>query len=214
MSLSTLKGIMKAFWGSGDSDYDFVRMDDATYALTVMEYEHHKIHNGDSFKIDLIDLTFTKNGEMGVIFTTSPTAKQMHVIPLISITDKSTFDILEGPTIDVGNYPTNFYTPINRNRNSANASLVSSVRAAPNANEVSLVLDGNTTPISADGINIHSEVIGGAKNKSASEGVRGLAEYILKAGTTYYFRVVGDNSGTGGLGFSMELSWYENIPNH
>ena len=178
-------------------------------ALIGVELPHHEIHEGNSFKVDLVDLTFAKNGEIGILFTTPNTTKHLHIVPLISVTDKSTFDILEAPTIDVGNYPTNFYEPINRNRNSATASIVSSVRAVPVVNQVSLILDGDTTPVTADGTAIHTEVIGGAKNKSVGEGIRDVSEYVLKANTTYYLRIVGDNTGTGALGISMHLSWYE-----
>jgi hypothetical protein len=183
--------------------------DGLTTAAKVISYAHHEIHSGSAYCVHVVDLTFAKNGEMGILFTTPDTLKHIHMTPLISVSDKSTFDILEGPTLDVANYPTTFYTPTNRNRNSSKTSVVSSVRAAPVVNQVSLVLDGDTTPVSADGLNIHTEVIGGAKNKTAGEGSRDVSEYILKQNTTYYFRIVGDNTGSGALGLSMEITWYE-----
>jgi hypothetical protein len=200
-------GLLKALISATDSRD--VRADASTHSLQTISYGHHEIHSGSSFSVHLFDLTFAKNGEMGILFTVPNTTKWIHVIPLVEVADKSSFEILEAPTLDVGNYPTTFYEPINRNRNSTNDSVVSSVRAAPVVNQVSLILDGDTTPVSADGTVIHGEVIGGAKNKTAGGGVRDIAEYILDQGVTYYFRVVGDNTGTGALGLSMELSWYE-----
>ncbi|MCP4178092.1 MAG: hypothetical protein GY756_10020 [bacterium] len=157
----------------------------------------------------LVDLTFSKDGEMGILFTTPPGLKWLHLVYQVNVADKSTFDILENPTIDVGEYPTTFYTPLNRNRNSSKVSIVSSVRATPNVNEVSLIVDGDGSPVSANGLVLHTEILGGKKGKTASDGHSHTDEYILKANTTYYFRVIGDNTGSGNLQFSMELIWYE-----
>ena len=184
-------------------------VDASTNTLQTIAYEHHEIHSGSTFCVHLADNIVAKNTEMGVLFTTPAGTKWLHLVYQVSMADKAIFDILEAPTIDTGNYPTTFYTPINRNRNSLTESIVSSVRAAPVVNQVSLILDGNTSPISADGTLIHTEIIGGAKNKSATDGHSHADEYILKANTTYYFRVVGDNTGAGNLQFSMELIWYE-----
>ena len=211
--MSSWKNLV-ARWGSGAGETDDVRIDASTNTLNTIEYEHHEIHSGSMYAVHLKDLTFAKDGEMGVIFTTPDTTKWLHAVALVQITDKSSFDILEAPTIDVGNYPTNFYVPINRNRNSGNTSAALSVRAAPNANEVSLVLDGDASPVSADGTVIHTEVIGGAKNRASGEGVRSTSEYILKQDTTYYYRITGDNTGTGALGLSIELIWYEHTDKH
>jgi hypothetical protein len=198
-----LKGLIS------DTESRVARIDPSTGSLQIVEYAHHEIHGGSTYAVHLADATFAKDGEVGVIFTTPAGAKWFHLVYSVEVSDKSIFDILEGPTVDVGNYPTTFYAPRNRNRNSANESTALSVRAAPAANEVSLILDGDTTPVSADGLVLHSEVIGGAKNKSGSDGHSHGDEYILKADTTYYFRVVGDNTGSGDLGLSIEIIWYE-----
>ncbi|MCP3924920.1 MAG: hypothetical protein GY714_20265 [Desulfobacterales bacterium] len=201
-------------WGSGDGETDEARIDASTNSLQTVDYAHHEIHGGSTFCVHLVDLTFAKNGEMGVLFTTPDTTKYLHLVYQIDVADKSTFDILEAPTIDVANYPTTFYEPRNRNRNSDNESIVSSVRGTPAVNEVSLVLDGDTTPVSGDGTVLHTEILGGKKGKTASDGHAHTDEYILKANTTYYFRVVGDNTGSGNLQFSMELIWYEHTDKH
>jgi hypothetical protein len=185
------------------------KIDDSTHSLQIVDYAHHEIHSGSTFAIHLADATFAKAGEMGVLFKTPAGTKWFHLVYAIDVATKSIFDILEAPTVDTGNYPTTFYVPRNRNRNSDKISTAISVRGTPAANEVGLILDGDTTPISADGLVLHTEVIGGAKNKTASSGHSHDDEYILKADTVYYFRVKGDDTGTADLQLSMELIWYE-----
>ncbi len=175
-------------------------IDDSTHSLQVIDYAHHEIHSGSTYAIHLADLTFKKNGEMGVLFKTPAGDKWFHMVYSVEVACKSTFDILEAPTVDVANYPTTFYVPRNRNRNSIKESTAISVRAVPAVNEVGLILDGDTTPITADGLVLHTEIIGGAKKgKTASDGHSHDDEYILKADTVYYFRVVGDNTGDNNL---------------
>ncbi len=184
-------------------------IDDSTHSLQIVDYAHHEIHSGSTFAVHLADNTFAKNGEMGVIFKTPAGAKWFHCVYAVDVAAKSYFDILEAPTVDTGNYPTTFYAPRNRNRNSIKESTAISVRGVPAANEVGLILDGDTTPISADGLVLHTEIIGGKRNKTASDGHSHDDEYILKADTVYYFRVVGDNTGDPNLQISMEIIWYE-----
>ncbi len=192
-----------------DNEDRLVRLDASTHSIRTITYGHHEIHAGSSYSVHLVDLLFQKDEEVGVIFTTPNTEKWLHVVPIIDVEAKSTFDILEAPTVNVAAYPTNFIEPHNRNRNSAKTSQVSSVRAAPVKGEVSLVVGGDASPVSADGLVLHTEILGGKKKKTAGDGVRDTSEYILKQNTTYYFRVLGDNTGDNDLGFSMELTWYE-----
>ena len=184
-------------------------VDSSTNTLQNIPYTHHEIHSGSTFCVHLAELTMDKDGEMGVLFTCPVGSKWLHLVYQVNMADKATFDILENPDIDIEEYPTNFYTPRNRNRNSDKESIVSSVRLTPVVNQVSLVLDGDDSPVDGDGVVLHTEVIGGKKGKTSSDGHSHSDEYILKAGSTYYFRVKGDDTGAGSLQFSMELIWYE-----
>ncbi len=176
--------------------------------LVTVADAHHHIHESELFTVHVNDLTFQNGGEIGILLTTPDTVDLLHMTAVVAVDAKSMFDILEAPTIDAGNYPAQFTTPINRQRNSAEVATVWSVRAVPVINEVSILLDGDTTPVSADGLAIHHEVIGGGKNKGFGEGVRSRAEHVLMADTTYYFRIKGDGTGSNNLGVSMELNWY------
>ena len=185
-------------------------IDNSTNAVNTIDYAHHEVHAGSTFCIHLADNAVGKATEMGCLFTTPAGAKWFHCVYSVSMGAKAVFDILEAPTVDVTPDLTNFYTPRNRNRNSDKVSTASSVRVTPVANQATLILDGDATPISADGTVLHTEVIGGAKKgKTASDGHTHEDEYILKADTTYYFRVKGDDTGDNNLQMSMEVIWYE-----
>jgi len=204
----------KTIWGKiSDSVARPVRIDASTHSIQVIDYAHHEIHSGSTFCVHLADNAVSKATEMGCLFTTPSGAKWFHCVYSVDMGSKATFDILEAPTIDVDPDLTNFYIPRNRNRNSDKISTALSVRATPAANQVTLILDGDASPISADGTVLHTEIIGGAKKgKTASDGHTHADEYILKADTTYYFRVKGDGSGDDNLQMSMELIWYEHTP--
>ena len=196
--------------GYNGTNYHPIRIDTSTRSIQTIEYEHHEIHSGSTFCVHLADNQVAKDTEMGILFTTPAGTKWFHLVYSVDMAARAVFDILEAPTIDVDPDLTNFYTPINRNRNSDNESTASSVRATPVANQVTLILDGDASPISADGTVIHTEILGGAKKgKTAADGHSHTDEYILKAGTTYYLRVKGDNTGDANLQMSMEAIWYE-----
>ncbi len=199
-------------WGSGAGEFDDVRIDASTNSLQIVDYAHHEIHSGSTFCVHLADTAVGKSTEMGCLFKTPASTKWFHLVYSVDMGAKATFDILEGPTIDVDPDLTNFYTPRNRNRNLAatKVSTALSIRATPVANQVTLILDGDASPISADGSVLHTEVIGGAKKgKTASDGHTHDDEYILLADTVYYFRITGDGTGDDNLQMSMELIWYE-----
>ena len=190
-------------------------IDSSTNALEIIDYAHHEVHSGSTFCVHLADNMVGKNTEMGCIFKTPAGTKWLHCVYSVDMGAKTIFDILEAPTIDVTPDLTNFYEPRNRNRNSIKESTILSVRATPVANQATLILDGDDSPISADGTVLHTEVIGGAKKgKTASDGHTHDDEYILKADTVYYFRVKGDGSGDDNLQFSMEIIWYEHTDNN
>jgi len=197
------------FGYTGES-YRYPRLDPTTFALKTVTHPHGEIHQGDAFAIHIIEPDFDKASEIGILFKTSDTVSWCHIVPLVGCGAASIFDILEAPTLDAGNYPTTFYTPDNRNRNSNNLSTVSSVQAVPVANKVSLKGKGDTTPISADGKNIHTEIIGVGK-KGEGIAVRDTDEYVLKQNTVYYFRLKGTAYGADDTVATMEITWYELI---
>jgi len=192
---------------TGDS-YQYPRLDPATFSLETITHPHTEIHKGAAFSVHIIEADFDKVSEIGVLFKTPNTKNWGHIIPLIGCGAAAIFDILEAPTIDTGNYPTTFYTPINRNRNSNIGSTVLSVRAVPVVNQVSLKGKADVTPITADGLVLHTEIIGVGK-KGEGIGLRDTDEYILKQNTIYYFRLKGTAFGADDTVAAVELTWYD-----
>lgn len=183
--------------------------DAATSALATTTYPHHEIHSGSAFAVHHYELDFDKASEIGVLFTTANTTRWVHVVALVGVGTKALFEILQAPTIDVANYPVAFYAPRNRNQNSATTSGVLSVRAAPVVNQVSLKRKADAAPITADGVCLHAEAFGAKKGKTMMSGIRDDEEYVLLQDTTYYFRILGNNTGDDDVAASMEITWYE-----
>lgn len=183
-------------------------IDPITAAREIVEHPHHEIHAGSAFSIHIDEADFDKSSEIGILFTTPNTAEWCHLVPIIDCGTIARFQILRGPTLDTENYPTTFYVPRNRNENSEHPSAVLDVRAVPVVNSASLKLKADTTPISADGFVVHTEIVGTGK-KGGGVGSRQTDEYVLKQNTTYYFRLLGLGTGSDNSVASMEITWYE-----
>ncbi len=194
--------------GYTGTSFQLARLDKSAFALKVVSHAESEVHEGHSFKVDIYEADFDKTSEIGILFTTPNTANRFHVVPLVFASSAAVFHILETPVIDVGNYPTTFYAPVNRNRNSSQASTVRSIRAAPVVNRVSLKLKADTTPITGDGTVLHAEVIGAGK-KGGGGGMRDTDEYILKQNTNYYFRLKGTANGADNSVASLHVNWFE-----
>ena len=196
--------------GYTGSTFQFAIIDPTSFAAIGIDYAHYRIHEGNSFSISHYEADFDKAENFGVLLTTPNTLNRIHMFPIVYAGAASLFEICEAPTLNTGNYPTVFATPINRDRNSSTVSTVLSVRAAPVVNRVSLKRPIDATPVTADGTIIHAEMIGSSKQGGGSGG-RDNNEYILKQNTTYYFRLSGSAGGADNSVGSIILSWYEHI---
>ena len=196
--------------GYTGSTFQFTMLDPSSFAAIGIDLAHHRIHEENSFSISHYEADFDKAENFGVLLTTPNTLNRIHMFPIVYAGSASLFEICEAPTLDIGNYPTVFAAPINRERNSSNTSLVRSVQAASVVNQVSLKRPADTAPVTGDGTVIHAEMIGSSKQGGGSGG-RDNNEYILKQNTTYYFRLSGSVGGADNSVGSIILSWYENI---
>ena len=195
-------------FGYTGASYQYPRLDPVSFALETIDYSHKEIHAGSAFSICHYEADFDKSENFGILFTTPNTAKYIHMYPIVYSSAAALFEICQAPTLNTGNYPVVFSTPINRNGNPSSTSGILSVEATPVVNSVSLKRPVDSAPVSADGTIIHAEMIGGSKQAGGSGG-RDANERILIRNTTYYFRLSGTAGGADGAVASLILSWYE-----
>ncbi len=196
---------VKGYTGTSNQ---YPRIDPSTFAIETIDYAHHEIHAGSFYCIHHYEADFDKDENFGILFTTPDNTKWLHMFSIVWSGAAALFEILETPTIDTGNYPTVFSTPINRNRNSDNTSGILSVRGTPVVNQASLKRPADTAPVTGDGTVIHAEMLGSSKQGGGGGG-RDNNEYMLKQGTTYYFRLSGTAGGADNSVASILLNFYE-----
>lgn len=186
----------------GDTGYNLkVSLDQTestTNSVQVINYDHAELHDGRAFHCGAIDDDLDAGDTLVIAFKTPNTIRWSHLIPEISNTSGSLYELLEAPTIDVGTGTVG--NILNRNRNSLNASGMLSVAGV--ANQFTI----NPT-MSDDGLVIDSDLISAGKEK-ISGASRGEHEWLLKQNTLYALRVTGqaDNGKC-----SINLNWYEHI---
>ena len=174
-----------------------------------IEYEHHEIHDGDSFTVH-VDNTCTNTGEMTVLaFNTANTNTLVHLVASGTASAAATFQIIETPSIDVDE-ATGQFTPYNRYRSSTNASGVLSIKTVPVVSEVSYYyeIQAATANITKT-IALWTEVLGAVGNPTTKSGggTRGQNEFIL-AKNTQYCVIMMSNDDNDNI-HHMTLSWYE-----
>jgi len=189
------------------TEIDQIHTDEATNALTVINYDHHEVHGGSSF-VCSYNNDCTNTNEMTVIaFNTADSNKWVHVIAEASATAAAYFAVYENPSIDNGEGTT--LTIYNRDRNSSKTSTVSTIEATPTTGSATSFNEAQ-----AAGANITTTTelirryIGSGERINASGGdTRGSAEFILAGNTQYAFMVVSttDDDNTHGI----VLDWYE-----
>jgi hypothetical protein len=167
--------------GSAGSD---LTVDSITGALAVIQTEHYEVHQGHMFKVDTSDDDLDNTETLSVYLKTPDTTARIHMFYSVYSSGAATFELLEGPTVTSGTGSQ--LTIYNRERNSATASTVWDNTGTPVVNKASL----NVTT-TADGTQLHHEMLGSGKNKLAGD-TRDANEWILKQNTKYVFRVTGD----------------------
>ena len=184
-------------------------IDSITSTLVAIEYEHHEIHEGDSF-VTHVDNTCTNTGEMTVLaFNTPNTSKRIHLVMSGTGTSSSTFQLIENPTIDVDE-ATGQLTPYNRNRIVLTASTVLSIKTVPVVAEVSYYYEAEAATANiTKTVALWTEIIGESGNPSTKSGgtTRGQSEFIL-AKNTQYCIVMTSNDDNDNV-HHISLNWYE-----
>ena len=164
---------------------DISSLDAATYALNVIEYEHHEIHAGSHYNV----CGYTTLGNEAVLnFTvvTPNTTKWTHMSFDITGTGALSVQTFEGATVDT---PGSAVTAYNNDRNSSNTSGLT-------------IRTGDT--FTDDGTQIWGAYGGALKTAGFIGRDR---EIILKQNTTYIFRITNALAQDNVVSYCGE--WYE-----
>jgi len=182
-----------------DSDGNIVTIDQATQSITIIEFEHHMVHEGDSFISDGVDTVMGNGDTLILAFKTPDTTKWPHLVIMGWALARAHVDIIEGPTWNTG---TGAQEPTyNRNRNSTTTSTLLEDTTGAFLDNDALVLNPNGL---AGGTVIHHFYFNA--KKSGGDLSRGLIELMLKQNTTYAIRLTSYEANNAG---QIELDWYE-----
>lgn len=180
-------------------------VDTSTRALEVIDYAHHEIHSGSTFRVqhndDAIPATGS-GGELVIAFTVPDQSKQPHMVWDFVHEGNMTMKLLEGVTIATNGTAA---TIKNSNRNSSNTSVLQGWATGEAVSNTVSVGEESVDSIYSGGTVISLKRSYAAKN-APGEGSR-RAEVILKTNTAYAF--VLDNNETSTQGGQIRLEWYE-----
>lgn len=159
-------------------------VDPATGAEVSMAFEHHEIHEGDSYHYSNIQALNSATYKW--LLTAPATTKWVHMLISAVGTVEFSLSLYENPTTPSGGAVA---TPHTRNRN-YNTPAGLAVTAG-----VSTVSDGALV-----------STIRSGQGRSSSE-IRGLDEWVLKQNTRYIVNLTTFGNGYG----TLFLNWYEHI---
>jgi hypothetical protein len=190
------------------SDYDVdgipSKNDPLTNSKTTVVFEHHEIHEGDSFNVHVESGSLAAAATYSIAFKTENSTKRIHLLINYATKTGGKMSLYEGAT-----WTTNtgtLATIYNKKRQSSmnSSSLLEDLTSTPTFAANDKVLIDPT--IAALGTVIPwQDVAYGAVNRPATGG-RATNERILKPDTTYVIQFV---SGAASNQVFVELDWYE-----
>lgn len=164
-------------------------IDLATNAINTIDYEHHEVHAGSTFRIN-INKDVVNGGTYNVCFTTANATKWPHLHIEINLEVEGEILFYEGITSWTGGTA---LTPLNADRNSATVSNITDM-----VFDATITLGSPTT--------LDHEVLGSGKSNGGARGTR--AEWVLKQNTKY--AIVVNNQAAGASNeTNISLDWYE-----
>jgi hypothetical protein len=167
--------------------------DDVTTSLVSLDYAHHLAHSADVYGAFVANAALAAAGTISIVVITPDTTKRAHMVHRAVGSLSTTFDVLEGPTVQDNGATVTTY---NKDRDSASASVLKARDGTAGSYTTNPTID-------AAGTAIFSETFGGRGGGGES---RATLEIILAANTTYAFRLT-SNAANNVVG--INLTWYE-----
>lgn len=175
--------------------------------ITRIDWDHHEIHDGDTFQVFFEDITLGDNDTINFAFKTPAlTTKEIHMVIEYATKVGGQLTVLEAATWTAKSGTA--ITPINLNRNSSKTSEIlgnETTTTFTTANELAVNV---TTILTTNATTVESDAVYGSKWSSGSS--RGMKELILKAATTYVVLFTAEGASNFG---HLKLRWYEYLPN-
>ena len=184
------------------------RVDSATHALEIIDYEHHEIHSGSSFVAHVDNTTANTDDHRTFLgFECPNTAKWFHVIIEVGSSHPAEAFLVEDVTID-DDEGTEIVT-YDRNRNTANTSTILSLQGTPTVGSVTWMLEAELAAATFSYATEleHVQIVAGGGPKAIGGSARGVQEWILKQGLKYGVWV--QNIGANTNMHEIHLDFYE-----
>ena len=195
--MSLWKLLTAAYNDSGD--HDKVRIDSASAALEIIDYEHHETHGGSHYFVcGYQDLAI--NHVLDFTWLMPNTTKWTHWTWELESENEFLWQVYEGATAT--NPLANTVTPYNNDRNSGNTS-GTTLKYEDQANLAAANADTDVS-----GATLIEEGIAGSGRTGGN--TSRAREIIMKQNTLYCLR--GTASAAGYVNFCMQ--WYEHVNKH
>jgi len=173
---------------TGDTTYQVPVIDPITHALITINYEHHELHEGDSFTSShAVELT---NGQaFDFLIVTPDTTKWAHFVWEMDCELEMAAVLYEGTTASANGTS---IPAFNRNRNASGTA-------------TTLTFHTPTVAGGAEGTAIINVHVGTGKTAGGED--RGTHEFILKQNTKYLFRATNATISVNWI--RLQFDWYE-----
>jgi len=175
-----------------------VALRDALFpAQVVLDHVHHEVHEGDSYKVEVVDESMADNDTLIVAFKTHAT-KRPHLYFNFTTLAGGHVELIEGPTWDTAT--------------GTNVPAINRLRVPP-LNVSSLLQDTSgafvaggvvKNPVNLAGGVVIGTIYGFGKNQFSAQGSG--PEVVLAPGVTYALRFTADGGSNAG---QLTLRWYE-----
>ena len=191
--------VLTGRWGSGAGEVDEVRIDASTNSLQVVDYAHHEIHAGSTFRVQANDTA----ASLTIAFKVPAGTKYPHFICEWSAASTGYIQLLEGVTITAS---TGTDTLIkNSNRNSASTSILQGYSTG------AWVANYVTVGPTITGGTVISDKRFYADDKTGGMTGARRAEIVLADDTEYALEFT---STDGSQGIQLRCEWYEHTDKH
>lgn len=169
---------------------------------------HDEIHEGDSYTVDLVDISMGDGDTILFAFKTADTEKLINMVVEWSTKVGGHLEIIEAPTWT--NQTGTSVAIINRKRGSSNTSgllhdLTDTIFVAE-----SKISANVTTILTTNATTIETKYLFGSQANVGVNANRGIAEFLLEGDTQYVIKYTADGGSNAGF---LKLDWYEHTEN-